>query len=172
MTDCTQGERRNQGLGRVRTAINLGFIIGPAAGGWLAGRLGQMLPAVLCVAIYCIDFFLVFFLLPESNKEAVSLRKSQEKQKRKVEKRWRISSEAEEEEERLEGDVGGEGGSGALNQLKVLWNMFIGRPTVGRLIAVKFLLHLSMAVGRSNYSLFVSEKFGVGPEVCWSNRIW
>jgi len=161
-----------QGLGRVRTAINLGFIIGPAAGGYLAGRLGQSLPAIICVMIYCLDFFMVFFMLPESNHHNTRNKgvkgMTTTTMRVKGERRLQAKAGAEEEEEKLNSDVGGEGGSGPLKQLWILWDMFIGRPAVRQLIAVKFLLHLAMAVGRSNYSLFVSEKFGLTPEVLFS----
>ena len=38
------------------------------------------------------------------------------------------------------------------------------RPKVGHLLAIQFMLHLSMQVGRSGLQFFVTERFGLHAE--------
>lgn len=67
ITDVTSIENRAKGMGMIGAAFGLGFIIGPAVGGWLAGdsfeNANLFLPAIVSAgmsgtALLCVLFFL------------------------------------------------------------------------------------------------------------------
>jgi len=78
IADITPPAERARGMGMIGAAIGLGFVLGPAVGGLLAG-LGLAAPAIGAAILAAINFVLAFFLLPESlppeaRARAVSLR--------------------------------------------------------------------------------------------------
>ncbi len=70
-TDVTSDEDRARGLGTVGAAIGIGFMLGPALGGLLAGENLQSasfeLPALVAACSSVLAFIAVFLWLPESH---------------------------------------------------------------------------------------------------------
>lgn len=65
ITDVTDEENRSQGLGIIGAAFGLGFIIGPAMGGFLS-RFGFNVPAFVAAGLSLINLISVILWLPES----------------------------------------------------------------------------------------------------------
>ena len=65
MADVTTAENRAQGMGLVGAAFGLGFIFGPAIGGFLS-RWGYQAPSFFASALSLANFTAAWFLLPES----------------------------------------------------------------------------------------------------------
>jgi DHA1 family tetracycline resistance protein-like MFS transporter len=65
ITDVTDEENRARGLGLVGAAFGLGFIVGPAMGGFLSG-FGYSIPAFTAAGLSGINLIMVLFWLPES----------------------------------------------------------------------------------------------------------
>lgn len=65
ITDVTDSESRNRGLGLIGAAFGLGFIIGPAVGGILS-NLSYSVPAFVAAGLSFINLLLILFWLPES----------------------------------------------------------------------------------------------------------
>lgn len=65
ITDVTDEENRSRGLGIIGAAFGLGFIIGPAMGGFLS-RFGFNVPAFVAAGLSLINLIAVIMLLPES----------------------------------------------------------------------------------------------------------
>lgn len=70
-SDISAPENRARALGTVGAAIGVGFMLGPAIGGILAGNDEQtanfMLPAVVSAGLSVLAISLVYFVLPESH---------------------------------------------------------------------------------------------------------
>jgi predicted MFS family arabinose efflux permease len=64
VADITTNEERSKGLGLVGAAFGIGFIIGPAIGGFLS-PLGFWAPGLLAVVLGVVNLVFVFFFLPE-----------------------------------------------------------------------------------------------------------
>jgi DHA1 family tetracycline resistance protein-like MFS transporter len=69
ISDLTDEKNRAKGLGLIGAAFGLGFIIGPAVGGFLS-KWGYSLPAFVAATISFINILAIFFLLPESLPES------------------------------------------------------------------------------------------------------
>ncbi len=65
ITDITDEKNRAKGLGLIGAAFGLGFIFGPAMGGFLS-QFGFMVPALVSAGLALINLVLVFLWLPES----------------------------------------------------------------------------------------------------------
>ena len=65
ISDVTDAKNRSKGLGMIGAAFGLGFIIGPAAGGFLS-QWGYHVPALVAAGLSLINLGLIFFWLPES----------------------------------------------------------------------------------------------------------
>jgi MFS transporter, DHA1 family, tetracycline resistance protein len=65
ISDVTDEENRSKGLGMIGAAFGLGFILGPASGGFLS-QWGYNVPAFVAAALALINLGLVAFWLPES----------------------------------------------------------------------------------------------------------
>lgn len=65
ISDVTDEKNRSKGLGLVGAAFGIGFIIGPATGGFLS-QWGYAVPAFLAAGLAFINLGLVAFWLPES----------------------------------------------------------------------------------------------------------
>lgn len=63
--DSTSEENRGGGMGILGAAMGVGMVIGPGAGGWLAGR-SLSLPFYVAAALSMLAFVAVAALLPES----------------------------------------------------------------------------------------------------------
>ncbi|MBI3950233.1 MAG: MFS transporter [Acidobacteria bacterium] len=68
IADTTTPENRAKGMGMIGAAFGLGFIFGPAVGGFLS-HWGYSVPGFVAAGICFADFALTYFLLPESLKE-------------------------------------------------------------------------------------------------------
>lgn len=67
MADVTTPENRARGMGLVGAAFGLGFIFGPAIGGFLS-RYGYAVPSFFASALSLANFTAAWFMLPESLK--------------------------------------------------------------------------------------------------------
>ena len=67
IADVTAPENRAKGMGMVGAAFGLGFIFGPAIGGFLS-RYGYATPAFFASALSLANFIAAWFLLPETLK--------------------------------------------------------------------------------------------------------
>src|SRR5512147_522932 len=65
ISDVTDEKSRAKGLGMIGAAFGLGFIIGPATGGFLS-QWGYAVPAFVAAAISFINLILIYAWLPES----------------------------------------------------------------------------------------------------------
>jgi DHA1 family tetracycline resistance protein-like MFS transporter len=65
IADSTTPENRAKGMGMVGAAFGLGFIFGPAIGGFLS-QWGYQAPALFASALSFLNFLAALFLLPES----------------------------------------------------------------------------------------------------------
>jgi DHA1 family tetracycline resistance protein-like MFS transporter len=65
MADVTTAENRARGMGLVGAAFGLGFIFGPAIGGFLS-QWGYQAPSFFASALSLANFIAAWFLLPES----------------------------------------------------------------------------------------------------------
>jgi multidrug resistance protein len=65
IADTTTPENRAKGMGLVGAAFGLGFIFGPAIGGFLS-QWGYAVPSLFASALALANFIAAFFLLPES----------------------------------------------------------------------------------------------------------
>jgi DHA1 family tetracycline resistance protein-like MFS transporter len=73
MADVTTPENRAKGMGLVGAAFGLGFIFGPAIGGFLS-RWGYGTPSFFASALSLANFAAAWFLLPESRPAAAEMR--------------------------------------------------------------------------------------------------
>jgi hypothetical protein len=151
--------------------MSLGFIVGPAAGGLLSARVGQMAPALVAALLYLVDFVIVFFFVDEQRQQhhppaptPPSLPTHDEKSERVKESNNDRTSDDEGGQEDTIVKEDTKATTGVVRQLKLVWEVF-ARPKVGRLLLIKFMIHLAMAMGRANFGLFMLERFGLGPEV-------
>lgn len=65
IADTTSGPDRAKGMGLIGAAFGLGFIFGPAVGGWLANW-GLAAPAIGAAILGVLNFVFAWFLLPET----------------------------------------------------------------------------------------------------------
>jgi len=72
IADTTTAENRAKGMGLVGAAFGLGFIFGPAIGGFLS-RWGHAAPPFFASALSLANFIAAWFLLPESRPAHVPL---------------------------------------------------------------------------------------------------
>ncbi len=64
ISDVTEEKDRAKSFGLIGAAFGLGFILGPAAGGWLAS-FGYQVPAFVAAGLSAMSMVLTYFLLPE-----------------------------------------------------------------------------------------------------------
>ena len=69
IADVTTPENRAKGMGLIGAAFGLGFLLGPAIGGF-AGQLSPQAPALVAAALAAINFFIAYALLPETRKDS------------------------------------------------------------------------------------------------------
>ena len=65
IADVTDEKNRAKGMGMIGAAFGLGFILGPASGGFLS-QWGYAVPAFVSAGLSFINLILISFLLPES----------------------------------------------------------------------------------------------------------
>ncbi|NOS94161.1 MAG: TCR/Tet family MFS transporter [Cyclobacteriaceae bacterium] len=67
IADISEPEKRAQNFGMIGAAFGLGFIIGPAIGGFLGGY-GPKIPFLVAAGLSLVNWLYGFFILPESLK--------------------------------------------------------------------------------------------------------
>lgn len=65
IADVTPPEKRAAGFGMIGAAFGIGFIAGPAIGGWL-GEYGLRVPFVVAAGVTLLNWLYGYFVLPES----------------------------------------------------------------------------------------------------------
>ncbi len=65
IADVTSPENRSRAMGMIGAAFGLGFILGPAIGGW-ASKSSLAAPFYFAAALAAVNAALIYFLLPES----------------------------------------------------------------------------------------------------------
>ncbi|MCX6125760.1 MAG: MFS transporter [Proteobacteria bacterium] len=65
ISDSTSRENRAKGMGIIGAAFGLGFLFGPAIGGF-AGQYSPQAPALVAAALAVVNFALAYFFLPET----------------------------------------------------------------------------------------------------------
>lgn len=72
ISDVTESKDRSKGMGLIGAAFGLGFVLGPALGGFF-GQISFSAPAFVAGGICLVNFVWAYFFLPESkNKSSVS----------------------------------------------------------------------------------------------------
>lgn len=66
IADISTNENRAQNFGMVGVAFGVGFIIGPALGGWLGDHFGTRMPFYAAAALSLLNVLYGYFILPES----------------------------------------------------------------------------------------------------------
>ena len=67
LADITHEDERNVNFGRLAVATNLGFVVGPALAGLLAGTsIGELAPVLAALGISAVASVIILFGLPES----------------------------------------------------------------------------------------------------------
>lgn len=74
IADITTPDNRARGMGMVGAAFGLGFVFGPAIGGFLS-RFGYQIPSFFAAGLSLLNFMAALFVLPESHKTSGSDRK-------------------------------------------------------------------------------------------------
>jgi DHA1 family tetracycline resistance protein-like MFS transporter len=74
ISDVTDESNRAKGLGLIGAAFGLGFILGPALGGWLS-RFGYDVPAFVAAGLSALTIVLTFFMLHEPERKASAARR-------------------------------------------------------------------------------------------------
>jgi DHA1 family tetracycline resistance protein-like MFS transporter len=79
VADISTDDNRSSNYGLIGAAFGLGFIIGPALGGFLGGAFGPQAPFLAAAALNILNFLFGLFVLPESfpkeKRRALQLRK-------------------------------------------------------------------------------------------------
>ena len=129
IADVTPPEKRARGMGMIGAAFGLGFIIGPALGGIVAGNelatADLKTPGLIAAGLSAAAFLGVLLVLPESLPAAVQARPSR-------------------------------------SRVAALCSAF-GRPVLGRLLAVFFLVILAFAGLEATFALWAMREYGWGP---------
>jgi MFS transporter, DHA1 family, tetracycline resistance protein len=68
IADVTTPENRAKGMGLIGAAFGLGFLLGPAIGGF-AGQYSPQAPALVAASLAALNFFVAYFLLPETRRD-------------------------------------------------------------------------------------------------------
>jgi len=66
IADITPKEKRSKAMGLIGAAFGLGFVFGPAIGGWMTAHYGYQSPMLLAGAMATVNALLILVALPES----------------------------------------------------------------------------------------------------------
>jgi multidrug resistance protein len=72
ISDVTTPENRAKGMGLIGAAFGLGFLLGPAIGGF-AGQYSPQAPAIVAGCLAALNFVMAYFLLPETRVEGADV---------------------------------------------------------------------------------------------------
>ncbi len=75
IADITTPAERSRGMGMVGAAFGIGFSLGPAIGGFSAHYLGPSAPGLVAVGLSLANFVSAYFILPESLKHELRVRR-------------------------------------------------------------------------------------------------
>ena len=133
VADITTTENRAKGMGLIGAAFGLGFIIGPAIGGILAGpdaaTANYQLPAFAAAILSAISFIMALIMLKESLSDEVRQRNAALPKKRQ----WTLFAEG------------------------------LTRPVLGSLILVTFLSTFVFAGMEATFAMWSERQYGWGP---------
>lgn len=133
VADITTTENRAKGMGLIGAAFGLGFIIGPAIGGILAGpdaaTANYQLPAFAAAALSALSFLMALIMLKESLSNEVRRRNAALPKKRQ----WALFIEG------------------------------LTRPVLGSLILVTFLSTFVFAGMEATFAMWSERQYGWGP---------
>jgi len=73
MADISSAENRARAMGLIGAAFGLGFVFGPALGGWASVAINYSAPMFIAAGLAVLNFFFVVFFLPESRVPGASL---------------------------------------------------------------------------------------------------
>jgi multidrug resistance protein len=76
MADITTPAERSRGMGIVGAAFGIGFSAGPAIGGLADHFLGAHWPGLVCVGLSLANFVSAYFILPESLKQELRVKRA------------------------------------------------------------------------------------------------
>jgi MFS transporter, DHA1 family, tetracycline resistance protein len=68
LADISAPENRARAMGLLGAAFGLGFVFGPALGGWASVAFNYAAPMFIAAALSLVNFFFVMFCLPESRR--------------------------------------------------------------------------------------------------------
>lgn len=68
LADISSAENRAKAMGLLGAAFGLGFVFGPALGGWAGVKFNYAAPMYIAAGLAAVNFFFVLFFLPESLK--------------------------------------------------------------------------------------------------------
>ncbi|MGA9523406.1 MAG: MFS transporter [Myxococcaceae bacterium] len=74
VADVTSGEQRAKGMGIIGAGFGLGFILGPAIGGYLGAQWGNAGIGFFAAGLAALNWVLALFLLPESRSRGLAAR--------------------------------------------------------------------------------------------------
>ncbi|MFN8595892.1 MAG: MFS transporter [Anaerolineae bacterium] len=75
IADVTDEKNRAKSFGLIGAAFGLGFILGPATGGWLS-TYGFQVPAFVAAGLSALTMVLTFFMLPEPERKGSNARRA------------------------------------------------------------------------------------------------
>ncbi len=134
IADITTPENRAKGMGVIGAAFGLGFIVGPAIGGILAGpdaaNANYQLPAFAAAGLSAVSFLMAVVMLKESLSEEVRRRNAAMPKK----KQWTLFAEG------------------------------LTRPVLGSLILITFLSTFVFAGMEATFAMWSERQYGWGPE--------
>ncbi len=73
LADISSAENRAKAMGLLGAAFGLGFVFGPALGGWASVKFNYAAPMYIAAGLAALNFFFVLFFLPESLKRGDGL---------------------------------------------------------------------------------------------------
>ena len=133
VADVTAPKDRARGMGMIGAAIGVGFVVGPALGGVLAG-FGGTVPFWAALVVALVNALLVVFLLPETRGPRAAATQTQQ-QTQQTQRR---------------------------NQFALFagWQRAIQTPAIARLILVNLLFTLAFTAMEAVFPLFTQREFG------------
>ncbi len=139
VSDITEPQDRAAGLGRISAALGLGFMFGPAIGGFLAGpdveTANFLLPALSAAAISLVAMLGAWLILPESLPA-----------------------------ERRRPLFGGRNASGESGTPGATGPRMFNRPNLLRLVISAFMFFVAMSLMESIFPLWANDLFRLGPQ--------
>jgi multidrug resistance protein len=136
VADVTAPKDRARGMGMIGAAIGVGFVVGPALGGVLAG-FGGTVPFWAALVVALVNALLVVFFLPETRGPRVASTQTQQRTQRtqRTQRRSRFA-------------------------LFAGWQRAIQTPAIARLILVNLLFTLAFTAMEAVFPLFTQREFG------------